>query len=342
LVVAADGAQSRVRQAAAIGTWGWDYDQRGLVTTVRTDRMHSTAWQRFLPNGPVALLPLDGAYSSVVWSTSPQHAAKLEKLSEADFVRALNTVLQADAGLFRQALEDNSPSATATASARAGATTEESSTLPGGDRLYSRDRDGIFLDPLMAVRAAGMAVAEKIGAVAASCDPRDAFVAPPTVLSCGPRASFPLRFGKANSYVRPRLALVGDAAHTIHPLAGQNLNLGLGDADALVASIVKGAAAGQDPGSLAVLRRYEAERAGHNLAMMAALDAIKKLFQARAPGLPLPLPAAWAGMAAASPLGGYGKPGPVVEPWIAARNVALSAINAVGLVKDKLAQLAMG
>lgn len=72
LVVGADGATSRVRSAAGVGTWGWDYDQRGVVATVRTSGALSTAWQRFLPNGPVAILPVSGA--------------PLAKLSPATFI----------------------------------------------------------------------------------------------------------------------------------------------------------------------------------------------------------------------------------------------------------------
>ena len=69
LVVAADGSNSQIRSWANIGTSGWEYDQRAVVATIETKDKHSTAWQRFLPHGPVAILPLHDHYSSVVWST---------------------------------------------------------------------------------------------------------------------------------------------------------------------------------------------------------------------------------------------------------------------------------
>lgn len=98
------------------------------------------------------------------------------------------------------------------------------------------------------------------------------------ITACGPRASYPLRLQHAARYVKPRLALVGDAAHTIHPLAGQGVNLGLLDAAVLADVIQLGRQKKQDIGSYELLRKYERWRKGDNLGMMFAMDGFKRLF----------------------------------------------------------------
>jgi 2-octaprenylphenol hydroxylase len=98
------------------------------------------------------------------------------------------------------------------------------------------------------------------------------------VLWVGERAAFPLYRQHALAYVRPRVALVGDAAHTIHPLAGQGVNLGLLDAAALAEVILAAHGRGEDPGDLPVLRRYERWRKGHNLLVQGAMDGFRLLF----------------------------------------------------------------
>lgn len=105
------------------------------------------------------------------------------------------------------------------------------------------------------------------------------------ITACGPRAGFPLRLQHAERYVRPRLALIGDAAHVVHPLAGQGVNLGLLDAAALAQVLRE--AGGRDPGGLGVLRRYERWRRGYNTVMVTALDGIKHLFASSSPALQL-------------------------------------------------------
>ena len=205
LVVGADGASSRARVLGGIEVRGWDYDQRAVVTTVATELPHRrTAWQRFLPDGPLAFLPLRDGRCSIVWSTAPAHA---ESLLAAD--------------------------------------------------------DAAFLDELT------RAFDARLG----------------RVLECGPRAAFPLRLQHAPRYVAPRLALIGDAAHTIHPLAGQGANLGLLDAAALAEVVGDAVSSGRDVGALATLRRYERWRKGDNLATMMAMDGFKRLFGSALPPL---------------------------------------------------------
>ncbi len=105
--------------------------------------------------------------------------------------------------------------------------------------------------------------------------------------ACTARAGFPLQALHALRYTAARAALVGDAAHTVHPLAGQGMNLGLLDAAAVAAVVEEAVLAGEDAGDAKVLRRYERQRKGDNLAMLAAFDALNRLFRLPASFAPL-------------------------------------------------------
>lgn len=275
LVVAADGAASGVRNMCGIGTWGWDYDQRGLVATVRTADANHTAWQRFLPHGPVAVLPLWDNLSSIVWSTTPKHAAELAALPPDEFVASLNAALHA-------------PSAAA--------------------RAEGPSASGF---PLLApLEVAAAAVTDVMGSLSQARAP--ARPAPVIESVEGVRASFPLRLMHANSFVRHRAALVGDAAHVTHPLAGQGLNLGIADAAALADILTEAAELGLDLGELSLLTQYEQRRKPETVAMLGALDTIKRLFS--------------------------GEPGVMS----AARNAGMSVLNNIDPVKRFVAGYAMG
>lgn len=214
LVVGADGPDSAVRRLAGITTHGHDYRQTAVVATVKTANSHQeTAWQRFLPDGPLAFLPLTDGYSSIVWSLPTARAESMLALDDAHFMEELQCAL-------------------------------------GEDGL---EADG----------------GKSLGGIE----------------SVGPRASFPLRLIHADQYVRPRLALIGDAAHTIHPLAGQGVNLGLSDAAVLAELLIEAVEQGTDIAAHKLLRRYERWRKGDNLAVVAALEGIKHLFGSRLPPL---------------------------------------------------------
>lgn len=203
LVVAADGALSRVRKKMDFRTREWDYGHRAVVATVQVAHPHeSTAWQRFLPSGPLALLPLPGTdsehFCSIVWSLREGLADEVLALDNPDFCTEL-----------------------------------------------------------------GRASERRLGDVLGS--------------SC--RFSFPLRQRHAVDYVQAGVALVADAAHTIHPLAGQGINLGLLDVAALSGEVLAGHRMGVHPGQLELLRRYQRQRKGENLLMMSAMDGFKRLFE---------------------------------------------------------------
>jgi 2-octaprenylphenol hydroxylase len=203
LIVGADGGRSPLREMAGIEVQGWSYGQEAVIARIETSAPHQeTAWQRFMPDGPLAFLPLSDGSSSIVWSTSPEHARELLAMDDAAFLDALQQSF--------------------------------------GDQLGR-------------------------------------------MLSCGPRAAFPLRMQHARQYTQPRLALIGDAAHTIHPLAGQGVNLGLADAAALAEVLVQAHRQHQDIGGHRVLRRYERWRKGDNMTMITSMESFKRLFASRTP-----------------------------------------------------------
>lgn len=205
LVIAADGSQSWVRQQANIVVRGWDYPQDALVTWVKTQQNHQhTAWQRFMPDGPLAFLPLANGYSSIVWSSTPEHVQQLLNYSDVE---------------FRSALTD--------------------------------------------------AFSNKLGQVVAN----------------GPRARFPLRYFVTEHYIKPRLALIGDAAHTMHPLAGQGVNVGIQDVVALSDIVFEAQQQQKDFGTTALLRRYERSRRAENSPMLSTVNGFQRLFGSTDPGL---------------------------------------------------------
>jgi 2-octaprenylphenol hydroxylase len=199
LLVGADGAGSRTRELCGITRAGWKYGQTAVVAHLGTERSHRrTAWQRFLPEGPIALLPLEAGRVSLVWTTGKDEAEELQALDAAAFSTAV---------------------------------TEASGQVLGRLELDSG------------------------------------------------RAGLPLALWHAREYVRPRLALVGDAAHTIHPLAGQGVNLGFLDCASLVEVLGDAVAAGADPFGLRTLRRYERWRRSENALMLGATDTLNGLFR---------------------------------------------------------------
>jgi 2-octaprenyl-6-methoxyphenol hydroxylase len=198
LLVAADGRNSPLREAAGIGVVRWSYPQTGIVATVRLDRPHQgRAVQHFLPSGPFAVLPLTDDRACITWTEDAARASAILALDDAGFL----------------------------------AETEKRF----GYRLGS-------------------------------------------ISLAGPRASWPLDMHLARALVADRFALVGDAAHGVHPIAGQGLNLGLRDVAALTEVVADAARLGLDIGALTVLERYERWRRLDSALSAATFDALNRLF----------------------------------------------------------------
>jgi 2-polyprenylphenol 6-hydroxylase len=198
LVIGADGANSMVRDIMQVDTRLSDYQQSAVVANIRIEHSHGeTAWQRFLPSGPIAMLPLPGDYGSIVWSTTPDAAAGL---------------------------------------VAAGMDTFNARVAEAFDGRFGR------------------------------------------VVWSSQRAHFPLRRIQARDYVAMRTVLVGDAAHAIHPLAGQGLNLGIMDAATIAAVLGEARERKRDFSARSVLRRYERWRKTQNVATQNAMDALGWIF----------------------------------------------------------------
>jgi len=237
LLVGADGANSPVRAFAGIESRGWDYERHGVVATLEMEgsgwggEEFKTAYQRFLPTGPVAMLPLPGNCSTLVWSTTPALAAHLKTLSSMDFIAMVNAA-------FR---------------------------LSPVDLAY------------MHTQASGQADEFSWRAQHTEFDMHRI---PQQVVGVqeGSVASFPLKLRHADTYIGERVALVGDAAHTIHPLAGQGLNQGQGDVESLVKTIDYAVTHGQDIGVQMSLEQYNAERYAANNMLLGVCDKLHKLY----------------------------------------------------------------
>ena len=236
LLLAADGANSAIRKHFDFATVEWDYGHSAIVTTITTQLPNQqTAWQRFMPTGPLALLPLNSGgdlhHSSIVWSQDTAEAERLMGLSDEHFCAELSRASEHCLG---------------------------------------------------------------------------------QVLRVDKRFAIPLRQRHAKDYILPRLALLGDAAHSIHPLAGQGVNLGFSDVQVLAEEIDRAVKRGVDIGDPSVLKRYQRRRKPENLATMAAMEGFKRLFSAEPLGVRL------------------------------LRNMGMSKLNQVDLFKNQIMKLAMG
>ena len=198
LLVGADGRESGTARRAGISRSLRSYGQMAVTCAVAHEKPHrGTAFQLFLPGGPLAILPLTGNRSSIVWSEKEARARTLMAMDDDAFLAALRPVF------------------------------------------------GSFL-----------------GAIALE----------------GSRFAFPLALSLAKSFTAPRVALVGDAAHGVHPLAGQGLNAGLRDVGALSQVLSEARARGEDPGSDPVLERYARWRRFDTAALAVATDGLNRLF----------------------------------------------------------------
>jgi len=205
LIVGADGGRSWVRDQAGIGVWQRDYKQKGIVATVRPENPHrGNAFQRFLPTGPLAMLPMTDNLCSIVWSAENSEADRLMGMDDAAFLDALN----------------------------------------------------LTFGPMLG-----------------------------RIVEAGDRAAFPLKGQLTKHVVRDRVALVGDAAHCIHPLAGLGVNLGIRDAMVLAQEIADAKRFDEDWGELSVLDRYMKQRLPDVLSIMGSMESFHQIFTGTTPGL---------------------------------------------------------
>jgi len=205
LIVGADGGRSWVREQADIACWQRDYKQKGIVSTIRPEQPHrGHAFQRFLPTGPLAVLPMTDNLCSIVWSAENAEAERLMGMDADAFLEALN----------------------------------------------------LTFGPMLG-----------------------------RITEAGARAAFPLKGQLAKHIVRERVALVGDAAHCIHPLAGLGVNLGLRDAMVLAQEIADANRFDEDWGKRDVLDRYMTQRMPDVLSIMASMEGFHQIFTRTFPGL---------------------------------------------------------
>ncbi|KAF3393475.1 Ubiquinone biosynthesis monooxygenase COQ6 [Talaromyces pinophilus] len=255
LLIGADGINSPVRSFADITTSGWDYDRHGIVATLSLSEEFSsslntrTAYQRFLPSlgGPIALLPLPNNKATLVWSTKIENAAYLKSLPEEAFLAMINAA-------FRLSMTDLTYMLSLDPSATVGNQSQHLEELTW--RLQHTPQPS-YIPPLV------------------------------TRIQPGTTASFPLRFRHASSYISPRIALVGDAAHVIHPLAGQGLNLGIGDVASLSTTIEYAVNHGMDVGDYLALEPYMTARYAANTKIGGMCDLLHKVYNVPGNG-PIP------------------------------------------------------
>lgn len=198
LLLGSDGRKSGTAERAGIKRSGWSYGQTALVTAIAHEKPHhGIAHQFFMPPGPLAILPLTGNRSSIVWTEDTQTAAGIQALDDAEYLDSL------------------------------------------------RPKFGSFLGD---------------------------------IALAGTRFTYPLDLTLADDFIAPRLALLGDAAHGVHPIAGQGLNLGLRDVGALAEVLTLARRRGEDIGAADVLARYQSWRRFDTATLAVATDAFNRLF----------------------------------------------------------------
>uniref|UniRef100_A0A182IW11 Ubiquinone biosynthesis monooxygenase COQ6, mitochondrial n=1 Tax=Anopheles atroparvus TaxID=41427 RepID=A0A182IW11_ANOAO len=231
LLVGADGYNSLVRRQMGVHNFTLAYNQMGVVATLRLAAPRTadnvTAWQRFLPTGPIALLPLNDEMSSLVWSTGVSEAKQLLQLDAGAFVSAVNAA-------FNKPVPRNT-----------------------------------MVDDVM--KSVHMLIKTTTGQRLESAPVVEAEVP-------SSRAAFPLGLGHTSTYVGQGVCLIGDAAHRVHPLAGQGVNLGFGDVQALTDVLASANYAGLGVNNLNELVKYEQQRLKHNLPVLLTTHSLQRLY----------------------------------------------------------------
>ncbi|KAJ7043529.1 hypothetical protein C8F04DRAFT_1389674 [Mycena alexandri] len=308
LLVGADGLNSPVRSFAKISSYGWAYDTQAIVATMSHPPRgafmgpNTTAYQRFLPTGPIAFLPLSPMASSLVWSTKPPLAAALVASGPAVLGSMINAAFRLPDVSMRYL---NQFILDAHASGSPATAPQIQAEIAWRERSHAIDETSAYASASIEAKIQGI-------------PPTGAELLPPLVTSLQPGtvASFPLRFNHTDSYLGEgtgsRTVLVGDAAHTVHPLAGQGLNLGLADVECLARCIQDALLQGGDVGSRTALLPYAQERYFENHKIMSVMDKLHKLYSTS------------------------------FEPVVWARSVGLEVVNEFDSVKAALMMEASG
>lgn len=241
LLVGADGFKSAVRDFSGIPSRGWSYERFGVVANIELqyEDTPTTAWQRFLTTGPLAILPLTENQATIVWSTTPELSELLLKVNENIFpslVSAAMVLDEVNLNYIYQMLRKNP---------------DDTSALDEISWLFSKLNEN---------------------------DLEENFPVQATKLVSGSRARFPLKMAHADTYNAPRVALIGDAAHSIHPLAGQGLNMGQTDVSTLLSVLETSCMRGLDIGSPLVLDYYTAKAWPSNNVLIGVCDKLHKIF----------------------------------------------------------------
>ncbi|KAI5955805.1 COQ6 [Candida jiufengensis] len=241
LLIGADGYNSPVRKYAQIESRGWAYNRFGVVACIKLqyEDFRSVGWQRFLTTGPLAILPLTEDNATIVWSSTPELSELLLKVNDQIFPHLVTAA------------------------------------------MVLEEVDLNYIYSVLQENPNDFSVLQDIEWRLSKFDARtldENYPLPVVELIPNTRARFPLKMSHADTYVAPRVALVGDAAHTIHPLAGQGLNMGQSDAFALIEALEKGMDRGMDLGSTLVLEDYVSNAWPANHALLGVCDKLHKIF----------------------------------------------------------------
>jgi len=284
LVVGADGPNSAMKRFAGVRSFGYDYNQKAVCGTVELDGPTKTAFQRFLKNGPIALLPIGNGktktsdddsqfpiYANIVWSTTPKEAERITALSDDDFASEVNDAIHGGREYNYQLRKQQ---------------VRDSKIINGGfaksfsmfvAESFAKDVFSFAMDTLTKNKK----MENKVREILESTLNENEFEPPPNIIATAKgseRGAFPLKLKIAGARTHRRMLLIGDAAHVVHPLGGQGVNLGFKDVAAGIDAIENAVSVGDDIGSENTLRNYKNARFLEMSAMVIGLDALQKIF----------------------------------------------------------------
>jgi len=321
LVVGADGPNGAMKRFAGVRSFGYDYNQKAVCGTVELDGPTKTAFQRFLKNGPIALLPIGNGkskssnniddsqfpiYANIVWSTTPKEAERITALSDDDFASEVNDAIHGG-GEYNYQLRKQQ--------------VRDSKIINGGfaksfsmfvAESFAKDLFSFAVDTL----AKNKKMESKVREILQSTLKENDFESPPNIIATAKgseRGAFPLKLKIAGTRTHRRMLLIGDAAHVVHPLGGQGVNLGFKDVAAAIDAVENAISVGDDIGSENTLRNYKNARFLEMSAMVIGLDTLQKIF------------------------------GPTlssIAPFTQLRSIGMRAVNSIAPVRESITKFA--